>query len=99
MNDYKEPIADLRHYFYDAEIVLDAADAVEQLVKERDAAVADLTSVIADECGLNQCYYCKYREEDGQCHHDCIPYSEKCGWEWRGVREDMGVYRAEVCWR
>ena len=61
---------------------------IEQLVKERDAAVADLKSVLASECGLNQCRYCKYQEDDYQCHHDCIPYSEKWGWEWRGVQED-----------
>ena len=70
-----------------------AADTIEQLLAEnaklkaeRDAAVADLKSVVADGYGLNECRYCKYREEDGQCHHDCVPYSEKWGWEWRGVQ-------------
>lgn len=36
MNDYKELISDLRHYYYDEKGALDAADAIEQLVKERD---------------------------------------------------------------
>lgn len=72
----------------DANAINDAADAIEQLVKERDAAVADLRFVIASACDLDVCLWCKHREFDGQCHHDCIPYSEKWGWEWRGVKED-----------
>ena len=90
MNDYKGLIGELKEQCsamdYDCcSMAFRAADAIEQLVKERDAAVADLKSVLASECGLNQCRYCKYQEDDYQCHHDCIPYSEKWGWEWRGL--------------
>ena len=45
MNDYKELIGLLAHPADgrdNADIMISAADAIEQLVKERDAAVADL---------------------------------------------------------
>lgn len=91
MNDYKELIELLAHPADgrdNADIMISAADAIEQLVKERDAAAADLRFVIASACDLDVCLWCKHREFDGQCHHDCIPYSEKWGWEWRGAKMD-----------
>ena len=86
------PLSNTKYYNYktkECEVHLHnvAADVIEQLVKERDAAVADLKSELASECGLNPCRYCKYQEDDYQCPHDCIPYSEKWGWQWRGVQE------------
>lgn len=86
MNNYKDLIADLRHYFYDTELVLEAADAIEQLVKERDAAVAD----IPHDCG-----YCKwYVESDDECvqNFPCVSVNSKWEWhgehwEWSGVQE------------
>ena len=92
MTDYKEICETLRlansWQFAQGyvEAMLKAADVIEQLVKERDAAVADLKSELASECGLNPCRYCKYQEDDNQCPHDCIPYSEKWRWEWRGLQ-------------
>lgn len=53
MNDCKELIADLRHYFYDEKLVLDAADAIEQLVEDNESykyAFADLHNEIANYC-------------------------------------------------
>lgn len=76
MNSYKEVIYDLRHYFYDTEVVLEAADAIEQLVKERDAAVDDLKSAMP-------CKACKHLTDLGYCER-C--YLER-HWEWRGVKE------------
>lgn len=100
MNDYKELVAELEEFssLNDENLqsliienndlqnaLVDAADVIEQLVRERDAAVADLKSELERERGLNQCRYCKYQEGDSQCPPDCIPYSEKWGWEWRGL--------------
>lgn len=62
---------------------------IDKLEKERDAAIADLEGIVADsEIDIDPCYYCKYAEEDGQCFHECNPFSGKWGWEWRGVPED-----------
>lgn len=90
MNDYKELIADLRHYFYDAEIVLDAADAIEQLVKERDAA-----RLLFENSESWKCPACAHNRAPnrrpfadcnlaGECKNtDKLP---TC-FEWRGVQE------------
>lgn len=57
--------------------------------RERDAAVHDVKSLCATNYFSGDfCEYCKYREADGQCFHDCMPYSSKWGWEWRGVCEE-----------
>lgn len=62
---------------------------IAQVKKERDAAVADVKSLCATNYFSGDfCVYCKYREPDGQCFHDCTPYSSKWGWEWRGVQND-----------
>lgn len=70
--------------------VLNAAIAyIQQLERERDAAVADVKSLCATiSFSGTYCEYCKYNEEDGQCHHPCKPYSSEWGWEWRGVKLD-----------
>lgn len=66
----------------------DALAYIQQLERERDAAVADLKSVVASNYYSGKyCKYCKYNEPDGQCHHRCIPYSSEWGWEWRGAQE------------
>lgn len=72
MSTYKELIYDLRRYFYDTELVLDAADAIEQLVKERDAAINDIS--ISESCLT--------------CNHKNCHAVHGCEWEWRGVQED-----------
>lgn len=55
--------------------------------EERDAAVKDLKNLSA--CSDRySCTYCKYREPNNQCNHECYPYTESWGWEWRGVKED-----------
>lgn len=57
-----------------------------QVERERDAAVHDVRSLCATNYfSGDYCEYCKYREPDGQCFHDCIPYSNEWGWEWRGI--------------
>lgn len=80
MNSYKELIYDLRRYFYDTGVVLEAANAIEQLVKERDAAVSDLTID-------KNCDFCKW-SINGDCtdleHDEC--HGEH--WEWCGIKED-----------
>lgn len=67
----------------------DALAYIQQLERERDAAVADVKSLCATiSFSDNYCEYCKHNEEDGQCRHPCKPYSSEWGWEWRGVKED-----------
>lgn len=87
MNDYKELIELLAHPADgrdNADIMISAADAIEQLVKERDAVVAD----IQPDCG-----YCKWLRDFGDgawcfCPSPCRDISGvKTMWEWRGVRE------------
>lgn len=100
MNDYKELI---EH----PELCWDYIDrlriAIEQLVKERDAAIADLKEI-------NLCSYCKNQNEHiigtntetgeqedlGECGHGrglfhqlCLSgkYSRCDRWQWRGVSE------------
>ena len=71
------------------EVMLDALAYIQQLERERDAAVTDVKSLCATiSFSGTYCEYCKYNEEDGQCHHPCKPYSSEWGWEWRGVKED-----------
>lgn len=63
-------------------------EELERVKRERDAAVDDVKSLCATNYFSGDfCVYCKYREPDGQCFHDCTPYSNKWGWEWRGVQE------------
>ena len=60
-----------------------------QVERERDAAVRDVRSLCATNYfSGDYCEYCKYREPDGQCFHDCTPYSSEWGWEWRGVCDE-----------
>jgi hypothetical protein len=64
-------------------------EELEQVRRERDAAVRDVKSLCATNYfSGNYCAYCKYNEPDGQCHHDCTPYSADWGWQWRGVQEN-----------
>ena len=86
MNDYKELIDSLRicvKYKKAAEALCNAefaADAIEQLVKERDAAIADLK-----DHGRN----CKTCLHGGRGKNDCLDREEvPCKWEWSGVQED-----------
>lgn len=105
MNDYKELVFNLMflakycHSEYNDLCVDDelkkAADAIEQLVKERDelttkccrleqerdAAVADLKEAILGDVG--ECFACKHRNDVG-----CGAYSDGECWEWRGVQEN-----------
>ena len=60
-----------------------AADAIEQLVRERDAAVA----AVAEH---PYCYNCKHRDKSSE-EHPCIicnqmwPNASECKWHWRGL--------------
>lgn len=62
--------------------------AYNQVKKERDAAVADLYKMCGEcACDTLCCNYCKYQEDDLQCHHDCKMYTKEWDWQWRGVQE------------
>lgn len=55
----------------------DAKVLLAQVDRERDAAVADLETVIELSSIVNlDCEYCKYMDR---------PMCEECEWEWRGV--------------
>lgn len=85
MNDYKELLYDLDVWQKDAEnseltppnVLRKCRFAIEQLVKERDAAVQDLFEEA--DSRLNTCLYCK---KDADCVLDC----DNALWEWRGVQ-------------
>ena len=91
MNDYRELCETLRlanswqfaPKFVNA--MLDAADAIEQLVKERSAAIADLKEYAS-------CDYCKHSNAEckeywniGECGLHGLCGGEK--FKWRGVQE------------
>ena len=61
-----------------------AADAIEQLVRERDAAVMDLKA-------YSDCYNCKHNTYDnlmnGFCRECSVVHKMKYKWQWRGVQE------------
>lgn len=69
-----------------ADLIEQLTAELEQVKRERDAAVRDVKSLCATNYfSGDYCEYCKYNEPDGQCHHDCTPYSVVWGWQWRGV--------------
>lgn len=64
----------------------DALAYIQQLVRERDAAVADLTEVVMT-CGESYCKYCKHEKNPAtECVGHCWTHNE--GFEWRGVKEE-----------
>ena len=90
MTDYKELITALRE---EAEAVKaveweipictenhirEAADAIEQLVKERDAAMEDIPRL---------CWSCKSNENKLKCYKCNRLLEYRPAWEWRGVKE------------
>lgn len=67
-----------------------AADTLEQIVRERDAAVADLKAIEStDDDDLNFCEYCRYCTGEECENPQCNPYDRKSGWEWRGVPQEV----------
>lgn len=91
MEDYKELIALLdgamamtasNGKIEKADLFCKAADAIEQLVKERDAAICDIPHIcqtcygnnMEADCVDNPCWNCKGNNNPE--------------WEWRGVQED-----------
>lgn len=89
MNDYKELVEQLNGAcivkvvmkdMTKADLFARAADAIEQLVKERDAAVADLKTVAHRHNLCDCCKHCTVPNGD-----DC-DYGDDCEWEWRGVQ-------------
>lgn len=99
MNNYKELVENVRicasgdcfgctprgNKINCQEVLLEsAADAIEQLVKERDAAVADLKEG-------SFCMTCKHlvsTQEKKLCRHcSSLTGGGEDNWEWRGVQE------------
>lgn len=87
MNDYKELIERLKSIgkylnFDKSSCVYLAADAIEQLVRERDAAVKDLNIA-------RSCLTCKSSGLDFSgldfCK-GCDSWASKSNWEWRGAK-------------
>lgn len=84
MNDHKDLIGDIGDCLIAQpseavckRVLREAANAIEQLVKERDAAIADLYAE-AEYYG-DSCYFCS-KNNNTPCR--------KCNWEWRGVQEE-----------
>lgn len=88
MNRYEAVIDELRHYSEWGGVIptsfyQNVANVMEQLVKERDAAIADLHE-------SDSCYYCKYSElswNEGHCRF-CTGDEGENKWEWRGLQDD-----------
>ena len=98
MNDYKELVKYLREEADAAQSIAiefnipisaenhsrEAADVIEQLVKERDAAVMDLKA-------YSDCGNCKHNTYDnlrnGFCRECSVVHKTKYKWQWRGVQE------------
>lgn len=54
---------------------MEAVNAIETLLEDRDAAVEDLTQICQD--SGDACRLCK--------HLPCVPKHDRCiGWQWRG---------------
>lgn len=69
-----------------AKRILEAADAIEQLVKERDAAVRDLK--LAMQRDFSECVICKNYGDyprKGKCR-ECFQGAEN-NFEWRGIHD------------
>lgn len=86
MNDYKRLLGDIGDLLiaHPSENVSKmylrkAADAIEQLVKERDAAVKDLKEWCDELC------YCEVCKHNGKCSKEFCKFANN--WEWRGVQE------------
>lgn len=86
MKDYKELIAELRTHILapprqTTTIEQQAADAIVQLIKERDAAISDIPHIcqtcygnnMEADCVDNPCWNCKGNNNPE--------------WEWRGLQE------------
>lgn len=87
MNDYKELIECCREHGNHAWYRLnEAADAIEQLVKEIDAAVADISWLIVNG---NACTICEHNFADDSAEHclDCHEVTPYGNYKWRGVQE------------
>lgn len=107
MKDYKELIETLRNgtksplhvapngfMAFDVSVVNAIADVIEQLVKERDAAVADFNqfAIYAASTESFACEWCKHERGGGRCQwftdHKDDKVCRGVHFEWRGVRED-----------
>ena len=101
MNDYKKLVEELRFaeqlgdsppmnrfgVLLDKAIVKAAADTIEQLVKERDAAIENIPKSCS-KCAHSQDGYARVLADgktDGFCL-TCVS-NRRCNFEWRGVTE------------
>ena len=91
MNDYKELLGDIGDCLIAQpsetlckRVLREAADAIEQLVKECDAAIADLRG-LADNCSF--CVHYTAAEVPCKSKKPCCIDGNPDRWEWRGVRE------------
>lgn len=70
--------------------IKEAADAIERLQKERDAACEDLKDAVIRDGYLSPCDYCKHLWKSGTtgvCSIDSDCY-KVLKWEWRGISDD-----------
>lgn len=95
MNDYKELIEQLdgaccfkmvNGDISKADLFARAADTIEQLVKERDTAIADFTIYIKHMEDGRKAFSCEFCNEE-----NCDDCKHCSNFEWRGVQEDNDV--------
>ena len=96
MNDYKELICELKELseeekefasnsgdIYLAEMLALAADAIEQLVKERNASIADFTIYIKHMEDGRKAFSCEFCNEE-----NCDSCKHCSNFEWREVTDN-----------
>lgn len=64
-----------------ADLVESLSVQLDQVTRERDAAVEDLRKVCRV---VSVCFYCKSRDAE-YVSNDCMDCVNSCNWKWRGV--------------
>lgn len=66
-----------------ADLIESLSEELEQVKRERDAAVEDLRKVCR---AVRVCFCCKSREAE-YVSNDCMDCINGCNWQWRGVKD------------
>lgn len=63
---------------------------LEQVTRERDAAVEDLKDELKKHSIISMCEHCMYKPADDYIPNDCMDCVNSCNWQWRGVEVQHG---------
>ena len=70
-----------------ANIIESLSTQLEQVTRERDAAIADIKELCMKH-SYSMCHYCKYYSDDECEHTDCLTYNSMDAWQWRGCKDE-----------